>query len=97
MEADPESHPMSNLEYIVDQLKPVLSEKAAALNAAFAAADPDSTELVSYETFQEVLSSNDMELNDQVLITLMRRFDVNKDGNISYKQLMAIAQWRRAG
>merc|ERR1712066_731304 len=92
MESDPESHPMSSLAYIVEQLKPVIKEKAAVLSAAFAAADSSSTGTVGYETFQEVLSSNDMELNDQVLITLMRRFDLAKDGNISYTSVMEIAK-----
>ena len=40
---------------------------------------------------QDALSANDMELNDQVLITLMRRYDLNKDGSIAYKDLMALA------
>ena len=40
---------------------------------------------------QEVLMKCDMELNDQVLITLMRRFDYHKDGNIKYDDLMALA------
>ena len=38
----------------------------------------------------DVLANNDMELNDQVLITLMRRYDVNKDGNIAYEDLLRI-------
>lgn len=90
MEADEESHPMSSLGYIAEQLGPVLAEKSGGLNAAFAAADASSTGKVSYETFQDILGANDMELNDQVLITLMRRFDLNKDGNISYADLMTL-------
>ena len=31
-----------------------------------------------------------MELNDQVLISLMRRFDLNKDGNIAYEDLLKL-------
>ena len=33
----------------------------------------------------------DMELNDQVLITLMRRFDLNKEGLVDYKGFMGMA------
>ena len=36
---------------------------------------------------QEVLMKCDMELNDQVLITIMRRYDLAKDGNISWVEL----------
>merc|ERR1719409_1463372 len=68
MESDPESHPMSDLGYITEQLAPVLREKRAVLSAAFKGA-------IGYDVLQDVLSENDMELNDQVLITLMRRFD----------------------
>jgi len=39
---------------------------------------------------QDGLSSNDMELNDQVLITLMRRYDLGKDGNISYGDFLML-------
>ena len=90
MESDPESHPMSDIHYIAEQLAPFLKEKYAALNGAFAVADPPGTGVVSYEVLQDVLSANDMELNDQVLITLMRRYDLNKDGDIAWKDLMAL-------
>ena len=90
MESDPESHPMSDINYIAEQLAPVLKEKYNTLNSSFDQADPSGIGLVSYEVLQDVLSANDMELNDQVLITLMRRYDLNKDGNIAYKDLMAL-------
>ena len=44
----------------------------------------------AFYTLQDVLANNDMELNDQVLITLMRRYDVAKDGNIAYEDLLKI-------
>ena len=90
MESDPESHPMSDINYIAEQLAPVLKEKYNTLNSSFDQADPSGIGLVSYEVLQDVLSANDMELNDQVLITLMRRYDLNKDGNIAYKDLMVL-------
>ena len=61
------------------------------LDAAFKAADAGDTGFVSYDILQDILSENDMELNDQVLITLMRRYDYAKDGNIKYLDLMALA------
>merc|ERR1712167_311212 len=45
---------------------------------------------ISYDLLQDVLSENDMELTDQVLITMMRRFDLNKDGNISYPDFLSL-------
>ena len=56
------------------------------------AADPAGSGFVSYETLQDALSSQDMELNDQVLIPLMRRYDLNKDGNIAYRDMMLLAE-----
>ena len=76
---------------IAEQLGPVLKEKSKVLMAAFKSADSGSG-TVSYETLQDVLSENDMELNDQVLITLMRRFDLKKDGNIVYADFMRLAE-----
>ena len=75
------------LGYITSQLAPVMAEKRALLEEAFKAADVNGTGLVSYEVLQEVLMKCDMELNDQVLITIMRRYDLAKDGNISWVEL----------
>ena len=91
MESDPESHPMSDISYIAEQLGPVLKEKKTPLEGALVAADPSGSGFVTYEALQDILSENDMDLNDQVLITLMRRFDLNKDGNIKYTDLMSLA------
>ena len=91
MESDPDSHPMSDMGYIASQLMPVMAEKKEVLSAAFAAADPNSTGYVSYEVMQEVLMKCDMELNDQVLISLMRRYDLGKDGNINWQDFMMLA------
>ena len=87
MESDPDSHPMSDMGYITSQLAPVMAEKKALLEEAFKAADVNGTGLVSYEVLQEVRMKCDMELNDQVLITTMRRYDLAKDGNISWVEL----------
>ena len=88
MEAHPEQHPMSSIAYICEQAAPVLAEKREALLADFAAADPSESGYVNYEPFQAALAGAGMELNDQVLVTLLRRFDVRKDGTVSYRELM---------
>merc|ERR1719424_2686091 len=54
MESDPESHPMSDIGYIAEQLAPVLKEKKSQLAAAFQQCDPSGSGLVSYETLQDV-------------------------------------------
>lgn len=90
MESDPDSHPMSDLNYIAEQLSPVVREKKDSLLAKFKEADKSGSGFVNYEVLQDTLISNDMELNDQVLITLMRRFDINKDGTIAYNNLLNI-------
>jgi len=92
MESDPDAHPMSNVGYICDQLAPVLKEKRDVLHAGFSGADAGASGMVSYEVMQDVMVGNDMELNDQVLITLLRRFDLNKDGNINYNDLLKLAE-----
>ena len=91
MESDPESHPMSDINYIAEQLGPVLKEKKAVLMPAFKVADAAESGFIPYEALQDILSENDMDLNDQVLITLMRRYDLMKDGNIKYEDLMSLS------
>ena len=46
---------------------------------------------MSYEVLQEVLASFGLELNDQALITLMRRFDLEKEGKVSYMEILSMA------
>ena len=79
---------MSSIAYICEQAAPVLAEKREALLADFAASDPSESGYVNYEPFQAALAGAGMELNDQVLVTLLRRFDVHKDGTVSYRELM---------
>jgi len=92
MESDPESHPMSDLAYITEQLAPVLKEKKDVLLAATKKEDPKGVGKISYDVLQDVLSENDMELTDQVLITLMRRFDLDKNGMVSYVDFLSLAE-----
>uniref|UniRef100_A0A7S4B0V8 EF-hand domain-containing protein n=1 Tax=Chrysotila carterae TaxID=13221 RepID=A0A7S4B0V8_CHRCT len=91
MEADAESHPMSNLQYIAEQLVPVLAEKRESLIGAFKSHDPSDSGAVGYEAFQDVLSQHEMELNDQVLITLLRKFDRDACGAVSYMDFLDMA------
>jgi len=92
MESDPTSHPMSDISYITEQLGPVLKEKMSVIMPLLKEMEhPSKPGFVSYESFQDVLADNDMELNDQVLITLMRRYDYGKDGYINYGDLMLLA------
>jgi hypothetical protein len=90
MESDPSAHPMSDLQYISDQLRAPLNEKKQALLDALQKMDPDNTGTVSYDVVQQVLSENDLELNDQVLITLLRRYDTQHTGDINYVELLAL-------
>jgi len=62
------------------------------LTAAFQQADVANKGAIGYDVLQDCLSENDMELNDQVLITLMRRFDLLKDGNVSYGDFLSLAE-----
>ena len=91
MESDPESHPMSDMGYIAAQLGPEIAAKKEALAAEFAKYDGAGEGKVSYEVLQEVLASFGLELNDQALITLMRRFDLEKEGKVSYMEILSMA------
>merc|ERR1711907_363755 len=85
MEGEPNAHPMSNLEYIKSQLQPPMQAVLEKLKEAFGDA-----ETVSYVTFQEILSKNELEHNDQVLITILRECDENRDGNIKVSKFLSL-------
>merc|ERR1711988_254077 len=92
MESDPPSHPMSDIAYIAEQLGPVIKENASELEVKFKGIDGAGSGLVTYEALQDALTESKMELNDQVLITLMRRFDINKDGTVNYNDLLSLGK-----
>jgi len=88
MEAEPVVHPMSDIGYINENLKPAMGEKGAEIQAAFQACDASGAGFVTYDDLQNCLSKCGLELNDQALITIMRRWDLNKDGTIAYKEFL---------
>jgi len=91
MESDAESHPMSNIENIAEQLVPAMKGRLQALEEGFKTVDPNGTGQISYAEFQDLLAANELELNDQVLITLMRQFDKEQNGSIHYAEFLSLA------
>jgi len=65
-----------------------MGEKGAEIQAAFQACDASGAGFVTYDDLQNCLSKCGLELNDQALITIMRRWDLNKDGTIAYKEFL---------
>merc|ERR1711988_816809 len=92
MESNPSAHPMCDEQYVSDNLKPVLTTKAEEIKSAFEALDRDSNGYVSYDEFREVLMANGIDLNDQALITLFRRWDLDGDGRVSYAEFLKACQ-----
>lgn len=89
MESNPDAHPMSDIKYINDNLHPVVAEKAALLKGKFDALESAQSGSVSYDELRDALETCEIQLNDQALITILRRFDHDGSGMVSIEEFMA--------
>ncbi|KAG8461862.1 hypothetical protein KFE25_013881 [Diacronema lutheri] len=95
MEAHPDIFPMSNPEYVLDELRQAVAAEPAKLDeleAALGAADlgGEFSGFARYEPFQAALSHAGFELHEQPLITLMRYFHIVHDsvGAVDFKAVL---------
>merc|ERR1711988_241923 len=88
MESNPDAHPMSDIKYINENLHPVVAEKASELKAKFDGLDSAKAGAVSYDQLREVLEACEIQLNDQALITILRRFDHDGSGMINIEEFL---------
>ena len=94
MESNPDAHPMSDIKYINGNLHPVVAEKAALLKGKFDALDWESCpgraglcHMMSCGMY--ALETCEIQLNDQALITILRRLNHDGSGMVSIEEFMA--------
>jgi Ca2+-binding EF-hand superfamily protein len=91
MEDECALHPMSDIEYIYQQLRAALDgEGRAKLAQRFAVKDVEGAGYLSYGPFQAALVEAGLELQDQALITIMRRHHAGDPSKaaVAYQQLL---------
>ena len=90
MESDPKSFPFSSMDFIREQLEPVFTDKMTELVSAMEAADDSSSGHLPYVKLHEALNSSGVHLSDQVLITLLRRYDTSRNGRVCYSDVLSL-------
>jgi Ca2+-binding EF-hand superfamily protein len=93
MEMNPQDFPKSNVEYIIKELATKLAQFNVNVHQEFKTYDQDRTGTISEEQFKSLLNKwakdlgfVDEDLQEQDLVTLVRNFDEDGDGSISYAE-----------
>ena len=78
-----------------DDLKNAIHQKWSSFQSAFRAFDRDSNGYVTEENFIRTLRNFNYNLSDEDIHRMMRRFDKNCDGVISYKEFVQVLTEKR--
>lgn len=81
--------PSSDVSMIVEGLKGKFRESSVLIRDSFRRFDKDHSGALNMQEFREALKKFNFEVSDQELITIMRKFDPNGDGQIRYDEFCA--------
>jgi Ca2+-binding EF-hand superfamily protein len=87
MEAYPEDYPQSDVFAIIEKMKEHMPNPAA-IKKGFAKYDKDGNGTLSVSEFREAALSLGMNLTEQEVLTVVRRYDLNGDGVVSYDEFV---------
>lgn len=91
MEANPDMFPMSNVDLIHSKLRKAVDDPSK-LRATFEQLDLDRNNYIGLEEFRQALQELKFDLAEQEVITLLRRYDLDGDGKISYNEFVRALQ-----
>jgi len=81
--------PSSDVNALVEALKEKFLEQSVLIRDTFRRYDKDHSGALNMAEFRDVLHRFNFTVSDQELITIMRKFDPNGDGNIRYDEFCA--------
>eukprot|EP01006_Ploeotia_vitrea_P053971 TRINITY_DN67834_c7_g14_i1.p1 TRINITY_DN67834_c7_g14~~TRINITY_DN67834_c7_g14_i1.p1 ORF type:complete len:759 (-),score=100.08 TRINITY_DN67834_c7_g14_i1:1110-3386(-) len=88
MEEDPGTFQMSNINAILTKLRALVLSRG--LRNAFADADKDGSGVLDFREFASIVEAFHLPLCEQEILTIMRHFDKNGDGSISWQEFMGV-------
>lgn len=89
MEENPADFPFSDFRRVIDRLCSQAEGKGEELRTAFIDMDVDGSGHLNEEELHSALTSVDISLEKQEIITIIRHFDVNHDGRLSIEKLLS--------
>jgi hypothetical protein len=89
MEQNPEQFPKCNMDVITTKLRAMLLSKNAGLRIAFENADKDRSGTLDFMEFASIIETLHLDLSEQEMLTLMRHYDKNSDGQISWQEFVS--------
>eukprot|EP00993_Chasmostoma_nieuportense_P002401 NODE_319_length_2416_cov_30.574050_g297_i0.p1 GENE.NODE_319_length_2416_cov_30.574050_g297_i0~~NODE_319_length_2416_cov_30.574050_g297_i0.p1 ORF type:complete len:755 (-),score=240.05 NODE_319_length_2416_cov_30.574050_g297_i0:151-2376(-) len=90
MEHHPHQFPSSNIDAIITKLRAMMLSNSSGLRQAFERADRDGSGALDYGEFAHTVERLQLPLSEQEVMTVMRYFDKNSDGAVSWHEFMSM-------
>mmetsp|Transcript_17335 Transcript_17335/g.30925 ORF Transcript_17335/g.30925 Transcript_17335/m.30925 type:complete len:752 (-) Transcript_17335:1054-3309(-) len=88
MEYNSDQFPKSNVDHVVGNLRSMLVARGTGLREAFEQADTSGNGLIDFQEFAALIEARQLPISEQEILTLMRFFDKNNDGQISWREFL---------
>ncbi|KAJ9460319.1 putative calcium-binding protein CML16 [Diplonema papillatum] len=88
MEGRPKQFTMSDVNAVLKKVREFVLMRHTQVTDAFRSFDRDHSGSISLDEFRQALVDQQIDVSDHELVTLMRYFDVNSDGVVSYKEFV---------
>lgn len=88
MESRPKEFTMADIKETIRKLRNILEKRHTKISDSFRKIDTDKSGSISIEEFRQLFYDFNIELCEQEIITIMRYFDKNNDGQISYQEFL---------
>jgi len=88
MQEHPEMFPKCNMATIITKLRAMLLSKSNGLRKAFEDADKDSSGMLDFKEFASIIETLRLDLSEQEIITIMREFDKDGNGQVSWNEFL---------
>eukprot|EP00756_Hemistasia_phaeocysticola_P015571 Hpha_TRINITY_DN15419_c0_g7::TRINITY_DN15419_c0_g7_i1::g.177425::m.177425 len=89
MEQNPRSFDKSNINVVVDKIRAMLLSSKSGLRSIFDAADKDGSGKLDFDELCATFKQLGLPVCEHEVLTLMRYFDKNGDGEVSYGELVS--------